>query len=142
MVSAKDAENSLLCSTSVFACCKETHMIWIRSQEYNAFEVILCNPTIKISTSIHFVYAWRRGMYVECGISTVTHPIWRQFVVRRPVRDWGFKARSPSSQPHSSPEFINLFALASLRLNCNESHALKEREGILAKMCSTFFSIQ
>lgn len=49
-VSAEDADNSLLWSTSVFTYCKETHIIRIRSQEYNAFEVILYKPTVKIST--------------------------------------------------------------------------------------------
>ena len=88
MVSADDAGNSLLWSTSVFICCKETHIIWIRSQEDNTFEVILCNPTVKRSTGIHFVYTWRRGMNVACGVSTVTHLIWGQFVVRRLLRDW------------------------------------------------------
>lgn len=56
-------------------------------------------------------------MNVECSISTVPHLVWRQVVVRRLVKDWGFNARSLPSQPHSLPEFINLFSLASLFLN-------------------------
>lgn len=56
----------------------------------------------------------------------------------------GLEASKPglSLPSPTTLEFINLFALASIFLNCKESHVLKEREGMLAKIYSTFFNIQ